>query len=778
MRPSNSPPLPAQHRFRADLTAFVAGGLALPLAWLLAESPLRSWAPSLLILILVTALAVAASLAITLADKQLTSGITHSMRTAARATILTALLAAAMVVLVSRLSISQTAAVLSFIPAVLSILPASFFGMLAGACAAGLQLPSLPKPSVEGTELQGKALLLLLVLACVVGFFAPLFPARIQGTRSMPARVASVPPVPPWRYSKPADFAKAEASRWEVLTTRQLGHVQSSTQVVISPVRELFACVDGNQLRIVDLNMPTNAVSFQIIGGIQSMSFSPDEGRLFFQTEQNLKRVGVIDLTTSRVTDLPTPKAYAVPSGDVVWWTTDEVAFQNSKGPLRILNLETLEIESEESSTAWTALPPSDRLQWSSPRKVNLPASERCSLEFRPAITTTEMPTDLKQREWRMSGNTLLAVKDDEHDYRRFLQLDVLPDDRYLGPKDGSKLVRIRNNDAVVFYFGLRPRSPVSFKLAMPKPRESYSDKELSAALSHGDLCAFVYSPMVNPLNQRVVGPDRERVKGLVRFATWNGRDASLWLAEEFFSVEPGDIIADIHVWKNNSPQLIPDSDPHRWWSRIGPITDRERDLASTPTQASTQALQHDSRYEQSTQRGSLVLQKIDFQPVLQPTPAPPSQNPFNASNLTNPPPIPPKDFRALDANNPVVRQLGEFITAHHAKANSGDVNGLVADYADQVRYSTNGLVDRAFIFRDETISRARFRRISERITSTISIEQLSFDQFRAQYWIEFDGVKKNNQRVRGSTNVFLVIWFSPQGPRIISQQSAVESGE
>ena len=44
-----------------------------------------------------------------------------------------------------------------------------------------------------------------------------------------------------------------------------------------------------------------------------------------------------------------------------------------------------------------------------------------------------------------MAGGTFVSLKDVDHDYRRFFEMNVTPGDRFLGSADGSKLIHYSN---------------------------------------------------------------------------------------------------------------------------------------------------------------------------------------------------------------------------------------------------------------------------------------------------------------------------------------------
>ncbi len=116
----------------------------------------------------------------------------------------------------------------------------------------------------------------------------------------------------------------------------------------------------------------------------------------------------------------------------------------------------------------------------------------------------------------------------------------------------------------------------------MPSP----PDPALTEALSGKTVCAFICEPTVNPLNGKTVGPNRERIRALVRIAKWKDNEAEAWITEEYMPVREGDVIADLHTWNNHRIQPIPGTGTKDWFSVINRL-----DRKATPPISDVQPL-------------------------------------------------------------------------------------------------------------------------------------------------------------------------------------------
>jgi hypothetical protein len=789
MNVPGSTALPSRIRLQADIVAFIAGILAFPM---FAIAPGVVGRSNIAILFLVVVLACAAAIASVLTGRAIAHGV-YLVRSGARTAVFAALLAAAMMVLAARVFQSQLIALATIFPAAMSILPAAFCGMIFGAIAAGFRLP-VAASNDSPTSLRitaSEPVIILFIAVCILGFASALIPSLSSPFLS---QIAAPLSASSWHYEKPADLNNAPAARWQLATIKPLGRIASDSPLAISTTGDFFACFDGERqqtLKIVDLNTPDRVWTFPINQPVQSIAFSPDARRVAFETDGNPRRIGIVDLKTSQTMFLPKPKGNVIPEGELVWFTAGEIAFQAPANDTVILDLDSLELSDSNASDAWKGLPFAERSRINSLPHVELPTVAHCIFEFRPVIATAEVPTDLRKEEWRMNGGTFLSLKDIDRDYRRCFTIDVRPGDRLLASTDGSKLIRIRQNDAIIAYFVTRPAPALSFNITMPKSPAKYGYVPT-------ELCALVYPPLINPVNQKVIGPDRETVKALLRFTSWNGTNAALYVSEEFLPIQPTDLIADLHVWTRNRAQLVLDYDAkRRWWTSVPPLNETQKDMSKLPTAVGTKPLEHKSDYTVTTESGSLVVKNIIFQPTM-PEPSqtpvalsPPATKPFLFATPTpkfapspepaqqaTPAPQQPSYPRRVEPNDYAYNAVVSFVTAHHNKANRGDLNALVADYADQVNYFGNGSADRAFIFRTEAKSRGGFRQMSEAIISAIEITELAPQHYRAYYQIAFQAVKKNNQRVSGTSNVYLFLKPGPRGLQIVSQQKQLESGE
>jgi hypothetical protein len=788
MSPSAFPPLPSRYRFQADLIGAACGILCFPLAFIIA-----CWHPvfsdGLSVLLPVIGLSLAAGFITALRPANISSpphqAFSFAVRAGARSGLLSALVACAMTVLATRVSFSPFAAWMSLLASALSILPGAFFGMLGSAFATAIRPPlqnsndgALP----SGTNARTFPVMPCAVTLALVGFGSPLIPKSPEPvtpgkhTEAPIAAPHAVPTPQPFRYAMPAGLATADASRWQVQTVRSIGRIADRTPAAFSPNSEFLAYVtDGNpsHVAITNLNTATTVATFTPPSSLSYLSFSPDSQRLFFVTNDEPHRIGIFEIAGTRSIILPQPKNAAVPDGEVFWWTNEEVAFFLPDQSSKVLSLETLELDDLSASPKWKSLSEAQQKKWQTSPLYSLPASAAWKFEPRLVIGTAETPETQGTSKWPIQSGSALAVTDRSHVYSHlFPDIDMRPNDRFIGASDGSKIVRIRDHQAVAFYFTTRETQPLVLKVKMPnRPEEDAQKQAIAPALSDGVLCAMIYAPLVNPLNQKVIGPDRQQVKGLVRFASWKGQDAELWLDEEFQTVSTGDVVADLHTWTNSVADLIPALALHRWWTQLDSIENDSRDIAKLPARHDAEPLRSQLEYAFMAHAGILRLEGAS-RPASRSVASLASSAPSpTLSSLATPKPAGDEATSESDTPETAVRL---FISRHHVKSNLNGWTTMMDDYADKVNYLNNGVVDRAFILKDETLSRRKFTRYSENITSAIVVTRLSPARFEARYKLSFNGTKTDNQPYAGISDTILLVELTPHGPKIVQQKANV----
>lgn len=651
--------------------------------------------------------------------------------------------------------------------------PSIFFGTSGALLAALLRSPR-QSPNLEGeavAEKPARSVLFICVLALsAVGYLSPFTPALrpkpkpIVVPPAVEAPTSTVPPAPKWHYEKPDSFDTAEAGRITVIDRRILGEIESAFPVALSPNGRLFACFRREERLVLEVR---DLDTFDVVAradGVEepaSLAWSPDGKMLLFSVESKVRHLFVFDTASSRLMLLPQPKNARVPEGYLNWWDAEEVLFVS--GTVATLNLDTLRVCPSDESPKWKALAKS-RQDEAKAMPTHLPSVSRWQMRLTGAVRGYDVPLN-PASDWSYRETLQLAFLLPDKAYR-FVQseVDVNVNDAVVAATDGTKLVRIRNRQAMIFYFGVRAEPPARFKVSMP----SAPDAALTDSLAKKTVCAFVCAPLVNPLNGKTVGPDREQVKAIARAAAWKDKDAEFWIAEDYLPIQTGDVVADLHTWEARVPHGAGELAKSEWFAMVGNVDTH----TAPPARSEAPALDREVTLEFNGWRGSDRLDRIAPSRTRAPTLPKPAAN-------APPPTTEPPGFRDDDSEpQPITSKNAEnallvFLQNHHAKSSRGDVQGLIADYADRVDHFNNGIVDREFIRKDEIAYHGPGIRVTETMKTRPAFVSLSPTTYSATYSISFQRVHPDGKWTSGISDIALQIEFTPSGLRIVKQRAA-----
>lgn len=742
----------ARHIARSSEAAGLAVGLMALLSAPFQLAMLRTPGWLLLALVLVSSLAALAT-AISLAHAP------YEPRTIVRRSVATSGIAAAVGVvcfawLAQR---SPGAAFRAWLPGILSILPATFCGMLTSGIAVltladrspSEQGPSeatpLPKSAVWGIRC-AMAFLLLLGLGVIDTFPEPAAVAAIQPSNPKPS--------PPETFSVPKEMAYAEATTWQLFKRRNVQGVAPGVYAVSADDRWLAVLAQDRQaLRVLDLHAFDAGKAISLPRPVDRLSFDPAARRVIAVRDASPASLLVIDVLRGAVTGLPMPKKRAVPEGSLLWWKDHELLIGTSAKDLRILNLETLEVDEALVIPSWNETPVTEREKVIRGMALGLRETARWKWEVSRAVQATELPEVEGTSEWPIGLSGCLAISHPERDFSlAFPEIGFQDGDFFSSSRDGAKVFRTRGNTLDIFYFTLSTAPPLRWTLAMPHGIEKCPRaEEAKRALEVSKLCALVYAPLHNPLNGRVVGPDRAQVKAILTFDSWNGGKAECRVSNLFARIDPKDVVADPCLWNGSASELLSLDTPHRWWSALPDPAVGSNGVASLPSRESIEA-----KVE--------LADKAD---------APRSTDIRLTPGLGSPSPtlIPPAF--ALPQKS-ISEKIGEFVTLHHQAARDGDIDRLIKNYAERVDHFNNGWVDRDFILRDELKYHAENAVLEERVLSEVRVASSGgAGSHVATYVLRVSIRNIATQQVKNFTfDVTLDVTETPDGLKIVRQKA------
>jgi hypothetical protein len=90
----------------------------------------------------------------------------------------------------------------------------------------------------------------------------------------------------------------------------------------------------------------------------------------------------------------------------------------------------------------------------------------------------------------------------------------------------------------------------------------------------------FICAPMINPLNGKTVGPQRDHVKARAQLMPWGGKTAEIWVTDAYRDIDVGDVVADPHIWNKDAPEVVTTPLPADWFAVIGQQDSAEPTIA------------------------------------------------------------------------------------------------------------------------------------------------------------------------------------------------------
>lgn len=315
--------------------------------------------------------------------------------------------------------------------------------------------------------------------------------------------------------------------------------------------------------------------------------------------------------------------------------------------------------------------------------------------------------------------NAQRFLTDTKRDYCTILP--VIAEDAFLSP-DATKLFAMQGGELAVSYFEMNPSRETRLSVQMPgAPPVEFAD-----LIKSRRLITLLCPPIINPLNHKPVGADTTRVKAVLGIESWEGTTAKCWVKEDHGTpIEDNDTAA--LLFNTEHGRLVEVKAFENWWSLVRDVSpgDAPAIIAEPP------------------------------KPNVPAREAPPVARPA--------PPVIPEN---------TAERLRSFVRFHHAKSSRGDVDGLVADYAERVDHLKGEVVSREVIREDELKYHSPGTRVSETVVGDITLTSVSDTLARATYTIRFEQTRPSGAWARGFSDIELVIDHTGPSLRIVRQRA------
>lgn len=630
--------------------------------------------------------------------------------------------------------------------------------------------------------------------------------AKIEPSDSNSAPTSTIEPTPQlFSYERPIGLDFATPAEWKITTTKTLASNFSRPFMVASPDDKLLAVAHldrGSEIEIFDLTTATISTTFAApTNSIKTLTWSPDSQRIFTVDSEN--QIAVLDLDPHNIIPLPLPESEHLPNSDALWWQEREIVFFDSSNRLLSwLDLDSLALDDIVSSPFWrnhlkqAGIAAKDAPPALPEKFIADPThreTSRCRLSIAPVFTAYRSPS-ISTSEWKLDWKPSLVIEDRLQPRSLAIAgMAALDGDLYHIADDCTKLVRVRNSTAEIFYFGIEDRAaPVTFDIPL---LESFPDPslypELTEAVKTHSLCVWICPHVINPLNDRTVGPDRNHPKAIARLVAWKDKTATFTLAHSCEPLASTDVLCDPHIWRNSEPVSIKSPFPSNWWRQFpfrpqtfpatspidAPKTDDE-EISDVPDNLPELEIWH--RPDLAPTGDAFVFRAVRFpdnrsRPAAEPEPEKiPSSAPVTQSPEPSPAPAAaPKPPLSVPQEPPPapdpVRVIEVFLRQHHRDLCGRSIPNLVENYSAQIiDASMPHAVHREMMRRNFSTPEMGWPESIELVTPmTIGRLRDSADRYKAQYTMR---LIDEGKAYRFFVQIFLIL--TSEGPKIYSEQN------
>ncbi|CAN5391913.1 hypothetical protein BH23VER1_BH23VER1_07270 [soil metagenome] len=663
-------------------------------------------------------------------------------------------------------------AILPFVivPALLSILPGILAAHLAASRVAPIMESTPYVSSLEDRE-TGKVhswhfgLGLALLLVALTPFLKPPMPPGSESGSMAEGTAVQQLPVSnrtdsEFRHVPPKGFLQADPHRISIQSIKEYDVVLSLPRPVISPDDSKIAFArQGAQHRgevvILDVATGSEIGVYGVVAPARALTWSEDSSRIFIAGGETRGFMAVINPSGENQVTLPAPPFQDIPTDiEGASWKGSKVILKTDKNHAHELDLDTLTfgMVNWPYGSLHAQYPLPDGGTW---------------LPFTAAPYVAGFYSE------GLSANfpdSVFAAFHQRIPYKRLVrEITVSPDngDYFTMTSDGSVLARHRGAHLTVYYLGLDADWPIGFHVhTVDQPDFGTLQDVHKEAMRSGRLRAFVAGPVINPLNGKVIGPDRRHVKATVGISGWDGAKVDAWVIEEYETLQRGDVAFFLNwtKYEGDAPNHFRAGSFLEWWGRIGDINPEDAEKLAISWEA---AKRESTRLQGGAIASASGLTASDHEEE--------GGEEEEEEGLAQ---SPADSDEPQPEISPGEKLIHEFVRRHHAVVNSGNLDALRANYADSVEYFDYGKITPEAIVEDQMRYRSGFRSINEQVMDPITVARGGKSSFVVSYPMEATLTLHDGEIRLLRVTVGMEIALVDRGLEILYQKSRLDSSE
>jgi peptidyl-prolyl cis-trans isomerase B (cyclophilin B) len=360
------------------------------------------------------------------------------------------------------------------------------------------------------------------------------------------------------------ELSSAGASRIVVKSIIKLGNEQGKLKISPKGNYILYAPQGKQLVQIIETENFKTIKSFKINSSLSNAVWSPDGTKIAYCPGRN-RELNIVDINSGKTIELPYP-TYRCGQDEILWYSESEIYFHSDRDYFTF-NLNTLEKHSLVGSVPIGLVNPLDGAKLQK-RKNQQNEAEKQKKNIQKLFSTNlHKKAYIYQDDVKGVGIRLIVANKDDS-YERVLI-------RGRSPYEASPKLRYVafNNlgSAYIAFLGLREEPKTTFRLELDKTKylNENQKEEFDEYFKGGTINGYfdkpqsfiiwgkVHSPEFNPLNNRVIGPDKDKFKGWVKFIESYDSFSIVKTTFEIKPIKEGDIVTTIRSNYINGRQFV-----------------------------------------------------------------------------------------------------------------------------------------------------------------------------------------------------------------------------
>jgi len=350
------------------------------------------------------------------------------------------------------------------------------------------------------------------------------------------------------------ELSNASASRIVVKSTIELGNKKGVLKISPKGNYILYSPYQSPLAQIIEIESLKIIKSFEINGKLEKATWSPDGTKIAYWPGRK-SELNIVNIDSGKSFELDYP-GYIYGQDEILWYSESEI-YIHTGSYYFTFNLNTFEKQPlVQEGVRTRLLNPLDSTGLQKEKKRRKEVENQKKNIQKLFSQNLHEKAYIYRKKMEKGGHSLIVANKDGSFSRVLIEgqatYEASPKLRYV--------VFNKYEGAYVAFLGLREKPKTIFRLELDKTKQLNEDQkeEFEKYFKGGTINGYfdkhqsftiwgkVYSPKFNPLNNRVIGPDKAKFKGMVRFIESNDSFSIVKTTFEIKPIKEGDIVTTI----------------------------------------------------------------------------------------------------------------------------------------------------------------------------------------------------------------------------------------